>query len=179
MAKSIRRTRKRLGQILLDEGVVGVEQLERAIESQHRTGDLLVDSLTKQGEVSGEALAGAVAGQMGTPYLSVGQYHIAKEALALFPEEICRQYRFMPLDIIGHTVTIAAGNLLNADIISELERITRKTVRLFIGRPAEVKVAIEEHYGKSEAASTDLSSLGSLLLDGLDEAFSGIEDTGG
>lgn len=176
MAKISRMTKKRLGEMLAEAGLVDQAQLEHGLEEQRRTGQLLGEVLIRLGYVSEEDVARTLVQQFGIPFLRASQYYISKDMLDLFPEQMLRQYGFVPVDRIGNVLVVVAAGVLNQDIINELERATSGKVQVYIGTQSDVTAAIERHFHKEEVAA-ELSSLGSLLL-GDESAVAGAADAG-
>ena len=85
MARGARATRKRLGEILLEESVIGENELWAALQQQRQTGKLLGETLVEMGYATEDDVAGTIVMQFGTPYLSVEKYEISQEMLSIFP----------------------------------------------------------------------------------------------
>lgn len=156
-------TRKRLGEILIEEGVLTPEQVIAALQEQRRTGELLGEALIRLGYASEEDIVSTLISQFGLPYLPVGRYSIEKELADLFPEKLLRQYQFIPVERMGNVLAVVAGNPLTPEILGELEQMTGYKILVYIGKPSEVKVVIGDKFARKEAAPK-LSSLGSMLL---------------
>ncbi len=94
MARAARATRKRLGEILIEEGVIGDDHLVAALEEQQRTGELLGETLVKMSYATEDDIAASVVVQFGLPYLSAKQYRISDAMTKIFPPRLLRQYQF-------------------------------------------------------------------------------------
>jgi len=143
MVRITRMTRKRLGELLRDEGLITEEQIQEALASQRKTGELLGEVLVRLGYVTEYDIAKTIVTQFGLPYMAVKQYFISDEAVKLFPERLMRQYQFIPLDKIGNVIAIAVGGLLNFDVLSELENSSGAHIQVFVSTWSEIKTAIE------------------------------------
>ena len=170
-----RMTKKRLGDLLLEAGLITEEQIQHGLAEQRNTGELVGEVLVRLEYISEEDVATTLVQQFGVPFIRVGQYYISKEMVDLFPEAMLRQYMFVPVDRIGNVLVIVSGGVLNQDIVNELERATNCKVQLYIGIQSEVKETIEKHFHKDDESSAELSSLGSLLLGEDEEAGGGAE----
>ena len=138
---------KRLGEILVERKVITAEQLAEALKVQERKGGLLGQILVDLGHASGEAVAQALTAQWGFPFLSLKRYSIEAELLHLIPENVARQYCFVPLDRIGDTLTVAMADPLNARAIEDIEMLSRCTVQVFVATLSDVMDAIQRNYG--------------------------------
>ena len=169
MARMSRATRKRLGEILMDQGVLQEDALLYALQEQKRTGSLLGEELVRLGYATEDDIAGAVVVQFGLPYLPVNKYHISDEMTSIFPPRLLRQYQFLPIDRMGTVLAIVAGNLLTPDILSELEQFAGSRILVYVGKQSEVRELIESRFIKAAAEKPveeeqKLSSLGQLLF---------------
>jgi type IV pilus assembly protein PilB len=161
MVRITRMTRKRLGELLRDEGLVTDEQIEEALASQRKTGELLGEVLVRLGYVTEYDIAKTIVTQFGLPYIAVKQYFINEDAMKLFPERLMRQYQFIPMDKIGNVITIAVGGLLNFDVLSELENSSGSHIQVFVSTWSEIKQAIEDSFKSSqEGADADADAGG-------------------
>jgi len=181
MARATRATRKRLGEILLEERVIGENELWAALQQQRQTGKLLGETLVEMGYASEDDVASTIVMQFGTPYLSVEKYNISEEMLSIFPARLLRQYQFLPIDRIGDVLVVIAGSLLTPDIQSELEQLTGGLrILVYAGKQTDVRAKIESLFppgaaepeappgappdAPPEPPEQNLSDLGSMLL---------------
>lgn len=139
---------KKLGEILLQEGVVTSEQLQRALDLQQQEGGLLGEILVKLGYVSEQDIVRALTSQYGFPYLPLGNYELKKEMKMIIPENVARHYRIVPLDVWGNILTIAMSNPLNEKAIEDIEMLTKKKVQIFISTHTSVHEALDRLYKK-------------------------------
>jgi type IV pilus assembly protein PilB len=166
-----RATRKRLGEILIDQGLIHDEHLIAALQEQKRTGELLGEALVRMGYATEDDIAGTIVIQFGLPFLPVKKYRIREELKTMFPPALLRQYQFLPVDRIGRVMSVVAGGLLTPDILSELEQMCGSRILVYVGRLSDVREVIESEFAaavakaeKDESSPATLSSLGNMLL---------------
>ncbi len=140
------RVGKKLGEILVRNGIITREQLERTLEYQRREGGLLGQILVKLGYVNERDIVQALTVQYGFPYLPLENYELAKESGKIIPENVARQYNIVPLDVIGNILTVAMSNPLNEKAIEDVEMITKKKVRVFISTVTAVSETLDKLY---------------------------------
>lgn len=177
MVRITRMTKKRLGELLRDEGLVNDAQIEEALSEQRKSGELLGEVLVRLSYVTEQDIAHTIVTQFGLPYISVDQYFISEEALKLFPERLARQYQFIPLDKMGSVITIAVGGLINFEILSEMEKLSGARVQVFVSTWSQIKKALDAHFKAAAKESGELTELGSMLL-GEGEGGSGPAEAG-
>ncbi len=146
MVRITRMTKKRLGELLRDEGLVNEAQIEEALADQRKSGELLGEVLVRLGYVTEADIAQTIVTQFGLPYIAVKQYFLSDDVIKLFPERLMRQHQFIPLDRIGRVITIAVGGLLNFDVLTELENMATARIQVFVSTWSEIKAAIDDRF---------------------------------
>lgn len=140
---------KKLGDLLLERGVVTKEQLAEALELQKDTGRLLGEILVQLGFTTEEEIAKVLTAQYGFAYLPLTNYEIDPELVKLIPERVARQYCLIIVDKIGNNLTIAMSNPLNEQAIDDVETLNGCSVQIFVSTATDIKEAIKRYY-KSE-----------------------------
>lgn len=142
---------KKLGELLVERGVINADQLEQGLRVQQEKGGLLGQILVSLGYANEEAIAQALTAQYGFPYLPLKHYSIDGELLRMIPENVARQYCLVPVDRIGDTFTIAMADPLNAKAVEDIEMLTRCSVQVFVSTWSDVVDAIQRCYGGGRA----------------------------
>jgi len=137
---------KRIGEVLLERGVITQKELERALAHQKERGGLMGQVLIELGFVTEEEIALALTAQYGFPYLPLENYEIDEALTGLVPQEVARQYCLIPIDRIGNALTLAMADPSNVQAIEDVELITKCVVQTFVSTPSDIVKAIEKHY---------------------------------
>lgn len=145
-------TKKRLGEILVAEGLVTNEQVQEALQEQQKTGLLLGETLVKLGYVTEIDIAGALSAEFGLPYFEATNYAVTKDVFNLLPLDFMNKNQLVPLDKIDNIITIAVAGPLSAKVFEELERITSCESYLFVTTASQVHKVIQQ---QSETASAE------------------------
>ena len=148
--------KKPVGEILLDRGLITPQDLDRALAYQQVHGGFLGQIFVKLGLVSEEDVALALTAQYGFPFLPLDSYEIEEGIAKLVPEHVARQYFLIPIDRVGHALTVAMADPSNEQAIEDIELLTQCAVQTFISTPSEIQKAIERSYGRG--ANTPPSS---------------------
>lgn len=122
VAEPMATVHKQLGQLLIDEGLITSGQLEKALEEQASSGMFLGQVLVKQGAVTQSAVSSCLVKQCKIPHLSLLDYEISSDVLALVPEEICKQFHLLPIDKLGRILTVAMVDPLDTDALDLIKR---------------------------------------------------------
>src|SRR5208283_3770077 len=105
---------KRLGEMLVDEGIINPEQLQEVVEEQQTKGGRLESILVSHGFVTEEVLLAFVGTQLGIPQVNLDQIgEIPQEVMASVPQSLAIKYCFIPIVKKENKVTIAISDPLN------------------------------------------------------------------
>jgi len=137
---------KQLGELLVDLGLITMDQLKQALETQKDKGGLIGQVLVDLGYVSEEAIAQAITAQYGFPYLPLENYEIDPEIVKIVPKNVTIQYCLIPVDKIGSNLTIAMANPLNNQAVEDIALLSGLYIQLFVSTATDIKKAIEKYY---------------------------------
>jgi type IV pilus assembly protein PilB len=145
---------KRIGQILVDLGLIDEQQLETMLEEQSSRGELLGRVGVALGFYSEEQLGEALAEQWGTTFVSLYDREIAPEALAAISEPMAQLYRVVPIKLEGNQLTIASAEPQKIQIADELRTLLGYDIHVCVATEPEITKAIEKSFS-SEADSVE------------------------
>ena len=140
---------KRIGDILLERGIVNRQELEQALAHQKEHGGLLGQVLVELGTVTEEEVALALTAQYGFPYLPLESYEIDDEIARLVPEQVARQYVLIPIDRIGNALSVTMADPSNVQAVEDIELLTSCAVQTFVSTPSDIRKAIARSYKSS------------------------------
>ena len=145
---------KKLGEVLLERGVITPKQLEEALTYQRTHGGLLGQVLTQLGFATEEEIALALTAQYGFPYLPLENYELDDTMVRLIPEHVARQYCVIPIDRVGNALTVSMADPSNIQAIEDIEMLTNCVVQAFISTPSDVLKALERSYNHGKPEGT-------------------------
>ncbi len=143
--------KKRLGDMLIESGVITADQLARAIERQRTTGERLGRVLIGTG-VREEEIIRALSQQLGIPVVDLYRESPDPRAAALLPEALARKYRVLPVRKDGNRLLVAMADPLDVVAIDDVAIATGLLVSPAIAPEAEILTSIERTYGLGEHA---------------------------
>jgi hypothetical protein len=112
---------KRLGEILLDRGAIGVTELHTGLEACHYSGGRLGTQLLKFGFVDEHALLEALSEQLSVPPVSSAILKRAPDGLRrMLPLDVCRRLQVLVFERIEGCLGIAMTNPRSPSIIEEV-----------------------------------------------------------
>jgi len=140
--------KKKLGDLLVEVGIITAEQLQEALEEGKIRGGRLGEVLMELGYITEDVLLAFLGKQCGVSYVSLSEYgEIGEEVIRSVPESIARHQTLIPIELDGRTLTIAMSDPLNVFAIDDLRLMTGKEVNVVIASETEIKNAIEKYYG--------------------------------
>ena len=112
--------RRRLGEMLLDEGIITQDQLDAALKAKEEKGGFIGQALVELGHIDQRTLISFLVKQCKIPYISLLDYEISRDLLALIPRETCLNYRLLPIDKMGRILTVAMVDPLDANALDSV-----------------------------------------------------------
>ena len=137
---------KRIGEVLLERGVISQKELEKALAYQKEHGGLMGQILIELKFVTEEEIALALTAQYGFPYLPLDNYEIDSGLTVVIPEQVARQYCLIPIDRIGNALTLAMADPSNVQSIEDIELLTKCVVQTSVSTPSDIGRAIDNYY---------------------------------
>lgn len=138
---------KRIGELLMERGIISQEQLDEALKIQSENKKLLGEILVDLGYATEEEVMTSLTTQYGMPFLPLESYEIDTEVIKTIPADLVHKYNFMPIDKIGDLLTIVIADVPDGVTISHLEENLGCKVESFVTTPSALKKAIEKYYG--------------------------------
>ena len=152
--------RKRIGDILLETGIITPQQLAEALAQQRRTRERLGRVLVDQGAASEKQIAQALAAQLDLPLVALSSTRLDPNAVKLIPEILARKRRVVPLRLDGGQLIVAMADPLDVFALDDVGIAARRPVKPVVAVESEVMAAIERAYGMGAAAQAVLGEAG-------------------
>jgi type IV pilus assembly protein PilB len=151
---------KRIGQILLDLGLIDDTQLATMLEEQaSRGGELLGRIGVSLGFYTDEQLGEALAEQWGTTFVTLYDRQIPSNVVQLISEPMAQLYRVVPLELSGNRLTVASADPQKIQVADELRTLLGYDIHICVATDAEITKTIEKLY------AGDKQSVESLVED--------------
>jgi len=169
-------SRLKLGEILIQQGLITQEQLDQVILAQKqrkgRIGELLVElEITKEIDI-----VIALAKQFSIPYISRESGLLKpqnSDLLNLIPREFAKKNFAIPLSLNGNTLTCALYDPLDLLLIDNLRKITGYDISLVLATKENIAQANEEWYSKEGQSSLSEAVQDSYDITPKEEILSG------
>lgn len=139
--------KKKLGEILVEAGLVSKQQIDEALRVQKETGERLGKVLVRLNLINEEALISFLGEQLGIPHVDLKDYLVDPDTINLVPEFVARKHQLVPLFKIGDTLTVAMVDPLNVFAIDEVSLKAGCTIEPALAMESDIKKAIDQYYG--------------------------------
>ena len=150
--------RKKIGEILIDEGLLDPVKLHEALEIQKVEGGLIGTILVRMGCVSEEDLAYGLSKQLGIPFIKLASFNVNIKAQKLIPREVAEKYVFFPFDEEQDSISFAMSDPLNPDALEAIKKRIPFRVQFFIGTVSDIRKAISLFYGLTSKDVEEIKS---------------------
>src|SRR5262252_2897142 len=138
----------RIGELLVREKMLSLQQLQQAQDEARRTGKRLGATLSRLGYVNDQALTQFVAKQYSLPSINLAEIDIDASVLKLVPREICEKHQVIPVRRNGPTLIVAMADPSNIYAIDELKFLTQYNIEPVVASEAGLEAAISRYYDK-------------------------------
>ena len=145
--------KKRLGEMLVDEGIISEEQLQEALHEQKIKGGRLEKILISQGYVTQDVIMAFVGTQLGIPHVSLNEIgDIPNDVVFSVPESIALNHCLIPIVKKDKKLTVAMADPLNVFAIDDIKMMTGFEVEPAIASETEIKAMHAKYYGTGGAS---------------------------
>jgi type IV pilus assembly protein PilB len=149
----------RLGQVLVDEGVLSEDQLKTALREQKRTGKMLGEMLVEQGVATPAALVRALSRKLGVKGCVLRHGLIDPALLKLVGEEESQRLKVMPMFKVGDTLTVAMAEPQSLPTIDRLGQLTGCRINPVLALESNITEYIKKYAGGDVDVDAFLTSL--------------------
>jgi len=149
---------KRIGDILIDKGLISENVLQQALSIQNQSGKRLGQVLVDEKFITEDDLADAISERLGIPRLSLENIVIAPDLLDLFDIELAKRHQILPVFKIGPTLTVAMVDPLDVVAIDEIKYRTKLRINRVVTTQSTILAAIEENYSVRELLNQALEN---------------------
>jgi len=139
-------TSRLLGEILVHEGLITPDVVQRALARSQTSGELIGEALVALGAVTEDDVLRALALQQDLPYLWREEFPSSVPVLKNVSAKYLRQCRVCPISLEGNTLTVASADPLNTLVTDELRQVTGLNIKIVISPAVAITEAIDRTY---------------------------------
>ncbi len=138
---------KKLGDLLVESGLITKEQLAEALEIQKNDNERLGTILVKLGYLTEDAITSFLSKQYGIPAVNLEHFEISEDVIKRIPADIARKYLLIPITRTGSTLTVAMADPTNIYALDDIKFLTGLNVEPVVASELSIKKAIDRYYG--------------------------------
>jgi type IV pilus assembly protein PilB len=153
----------RLGELLVRENLISLQQLQKAQDEQRKTGGRIGSLLVRHGAIAEGDLTNFLSKQYGVPAISLKDFDIDEEVLKLIPKGTAEKHQVVPVNRAGSSLIVAMSDPSNIFAVDDIKFLTGYNVEVVVASEQAIKEAIERYYSEKGPD--------------LDEVMSGFDDS--
>jgi type IV pilus assembly protein PilB len=137
----------RVGDVLLERGLISQAQLDEALRQQSRQGHkkLIGQVLIDQGVVTEEQVTATLAETYGVPFARISAKLVDPAVVELLSREFLEKHYVLPLFLVENKLTLAVCEPTNVFLIEEVERLTGYTVQVVAATPRDIENTLQAY----------------------------------
>jgi len=136
----------RLGDFLLDRGLISRQQLDEALARQKEVLRPLGEILIEMKMLEEANLAHALADQLNIPYVDLFTTPLQPNAIDMVPEHLARKYKCIPVRASNGFLDVAMCDPMDLDALEEISKVAKLEINPVISTPADILESIELQY---------------------------------
>jgi type IV pilus assembly protein PilB len=136
----------RLGELLVREKLISLQQLRQAQEEQRRSGQNLGYTLSKLGYISDDDITSFLSSQYRLPAIDLDSYEVDAEVIRMVSREVCEKHKILPVSRSGSSLIVAMADPTNLHAIDDIKFLTGYNVEPVVASETAIHQAIERYY---------------------------------
>ncbi|MBN2195473.1 MAG: type IV-A pilus assembly ATPase PilB [Polyangiaceae bacterium] len=136
----------RLGELLVREKLISLQQLRRAQDEQKRSGNNLGYTLAKLGYISDGEITNFLSTQYRLPAINLDEYEIEPDVVKLVARDVCEKHRIVPVSRSGSSLIVAMSDPTNLHAIDDIKFLTGYNVEPVVASETAIQSAIDRYY---------------------------------
>ncbi|MFC1866698.1 ATPase, T2SS/T4P/T4SS family [Thermodesulfobacteriota bacterium] len=144
--------RKRLGEILVESGLIDDQILIKVLEKQKiekkRIGQLLID----MGVATDKEIASALATQLKIPLINLKDTEIPKDVISLVPADMAEKYLLIPAKLTENSLLVVMSNPADFNAVNDLRFATGMAIEVAVATQEDILDALDIYYPKNDLA---------------------------
>ena len=150
------RKKVRLGDLLVNSGVITQEMLEKGLALQKGSGRKLGETLVDEGIATEENIAKALSSQLHYDMVDLQTVTIEEEVLGLVPAAVLKKYKMIPFEYAAdnmNVLRVAMSDPMDMTAMDDIGIITNLQVEPVVATTRSIMLAIDRYYGQAEVNS--------------------------
>jgi MSHA biogenesis protein MshE len=171
------KTKIRLGDLLVQQGIITEQQLMQTLATQKESGRKLGYVLIEQGFVTEAQLVSFLSQHLKVPLVDISQYNLSVSAVNKLPEVQARRHRALVLDDKGDHFLVGMSDPADLAGIDVLSGLLHKPIKVAVVSDSQLLDAYDTYYRRTEEIASFAQELAEEYQEGSEfEIDSGIGD---
>jgi MSHA biogenesis protein MshE len=161
--------RIRLGELLLNAGLITQDTLDKAVELQKKTGDKFGRTLIGMGVVKEEDVLKLFASQLGITYVDLTHYELETNLIQLLPEIYARRYRAIILSKEEEFLIVGMADPQDINAFDAISKILKQPIKMAVVSELALLNVLDRVYRRTHEISHFAHELSEEMLEEFQE----------
>ncbi len=152
--------KKKLGEVLVEGGLITENQLSIALQSQSTWGGKLGSTIVRMGFAKEEDILSILSRQLGFPAVDFNKVKLSLKAVKTVPLRLAEKYNVIPVAVRESNgkkqIVLVMSDPMNLDVISEIEFQTGYSVHPAVATESAIAKAIDFYYKSSSTIAAGM-----------------------
>ena len=153
-----KRKKIRIGDVLVETGIITEEQLQTALQRQKGSGRKIGETLVDEGFVTEEQIAHALSEQLHMDMIDLQNVNISQDILALVSPSVLKKNKVLPFEYAkdnANVLRVAMADPMDMFAMDDITIITNLQVEPVVSTPRSIMLALDNYYGQGDSAALE------------------------
>lgn len=146
----------RLGELLVRENLISIQQLRKAQEEQKKSGARMGSALIKTGAIEESKLTDFLSKQYGVPAINLKDFDVDPEIIKMVPKDVALKHLVIPVNRSGASLIVAMADPSNIFAVDDLKFLTGYAIEPVVSSEPSIREAIERYYPEKAQSMDDI-----------------------
>ena len=153
-----KRKKIRIGDVLVETGIITEEQLQTALQRQKGSGRKIGETLVDEGFVTEEQIAHALSEQLHMDMIDLQNVNISQDILALVSPSVLKKNKVLPFEYAkdnANVLRVAMADPMDMFAMDDITIITNLQVEPVVSTPRSIMLALDNYYGQGDSEALE------------------------
>lgn len=153
-----KRKKIRIGDVLVETGIITEEQLQTALQRQKGSGRKIGETLVDEGFVTEEQIAHALSEQLHMDMIDLQNVNISQDILGLVSPSVLKKNKVLPFEYAkdnANVLRVAMADPMDMFAMDDITIITNLQVEPVISTPRSIMLALDNYYGQGDSEALE------------------------
>ncbi len=147
--------RRKLGEIIYKAGLVKKQALIDAIKASKTNNKRVGEILLEQGLIDEEDLTKCIARQFGLEYINPATASISPDAAKALPEEVIKKHNVIPMDMSNGRLKLIISDPSDLEMMDAIRFRLNTEPECFLASPAKIRAYLEDSLEEAGSEEED------------------------